>query len=352
MITDQAQIDYFKKIAKSQFATMILDDYDVEDELIFFTDSIANIYKYLNYNGFQLVCIYFALDKSCYLSTLAANPTVIHSFENLAPLSGEKIVLEIKQNGEINVAIEYEIDLAIVRENGLIYTYEKHSETENIYGKTDVKKLIPIPGADSHFAVQTFKELDKALDYYKSKIARHSDCEILKNVWFDENLLFFKRAPEHRLRDSLTQFLKISLRNIEARPEQVVDRSHPVDIKITWALINRLALIEIKWLGKSLHTREKQFTQIYTDARAVSGASQLANYLDENLKQAPTYVSKGYLVIFDARRAMCNTNTVDLNRDNAMKYENNDIQYNPEFHKTRTDFASPFRFFMEPRYLN
>ncbi|AOM76515.1 hypothetical protein [Pedobacter steynii] len=352
MITDQIQVDYFKKIAKNQFATMILDDYDSEDSLIFLTDSIANIYKYLNYNGFQSVTIYLALDKAYYLSALGANPTTIYALENLTPLNGEKIVLEIKENGNIDVALEYELNLDVVRENALIYTFEKHNETERIYGKTDSKKLIPIPGADSHFAIQTFKKLDEALDYYKSKIARHSDCEILKNVWFDENQLFFKRAPEHRLRDSLTQYLKISLRNTEARPEQVVDRSHPVDIKITWSLVNRLALIEIKWLGKSLHRREKQFTQIYTDARALSGASQLANYLDENLKQAPTYVSKGYLVIFDARRALCNTNTVQLNQNNAMKYVNSEIQYEPEFHRNRTDFASPFRFFMEPKYLN
>jgi predicted alpha/beta-fold hydrolase len=131
-----------------------------------------------------------------------------------------------------------------------------------------------------------------------------------------------------------------------------VDRSHPVDIKITWALVNRLALIEIKWLGKSLVDRRKQFTQNYTEARALSGANQLANYLDENLRQAPIYASKGYLVIFDARRAMCKTDTTILYKDDAMKYLNSDIQYNPEYHRTRTDFASPFRFFMEPKYLN
>lgn len=352
MITDLTQVDYFKKIAKMQFATMILDDYDSDDNLIFFTDSITNIYKYLNYSSFEAVTIYFALEQTYYLSSLGANPTTIYALENLTPLQGNKVVLEIKENGNVDVAIDYDLDISTVRSNGIIYTFEKHNETEKIFGKQDFKKLTPIPGADSYFAIQTFKGLEEALDYYKSKIARHSDCEILKNVWFDENRIFFKNGPEHQLRNSLTQYLKISLRNTEARPEQVVDRSHPVDIKVTWALVNRLALIEIKWLGKSLFARKKQFTKIYTETRALSGAGQLANYLDENLRQAPSYASKGYLVIFDARRWNCNTETTTINQVNAMKYLNTDIQYNPEFHRTRTDFASPFRFFMEPKYLN
>ncbi|KAA0126684.1 hypothetical protein FY557_16030 [Chryseobacterium sp. SN22] len=352
MITDQTQIDFFKKIAKSQFATMILDDYDSEDDLIFLTDSISNIYKYLNYNSFKNVTIYLSLDESNHLSNLSALSTTIYAIENLATLRGEKIILEVKGNGSIDFAIDFEIDINTVRQNGIIYTFENHNESEKIYGKNDFKKLIPVPGADSYFAIQTFKKLEEALDYYKSKIARYSDCEILKNVWFDENQIFFKKAPEHKLRDSLTQYLKISLRNTEARPEQVVDRSHPVDIKITWALVNRLALIEIKWLGKSLKTRKKQFTQIYTEARALSGASQLANYLDENIRQAPTYVSKGYLVIFDARRAKCNTNTIVLKNNDAMRYLNKEIVYNPQYHIVRSDFASPFRFFMEPKYIN
>lgn len=352
MLTDLAQIDWFKKIAKMQFATMILEDYDSDDNLIFFTDSITNIYKYLNYSSFESVAIYLALDQSAYLSSLGANPTTYYAFENLTPLAGGKIVLEIKENGNIDVAINYDLDINTVRANGIIYTFEKHNETEKIFGKQDYKKLTPIPGADSYFAIQTFKGLEEALDYYKSKIARHSECEILKNVWYDENRIFFKKGPEHQLRDSLTHYLKISLRNTEARPEQVMDRSHPVDIKITWALVNRLAIIEIKWLGKSLATRMKQFTKIYTETRALSGAGQLSNYLDENLRQSPTYATKGYLVIFDGRRWNCNTATTIIEQENAMKYVNSDIKYNPEFHRTRTDFASPFRFFMEPKYSN
>lgn len=350
IMTDLAQIDFFKKVAKMQFATMILEDYDSEDSLIFFTDSITNIYKYLNYSSFESVSIYLALDKSAYLSSMGTNPTTVHSFENLTPLTGEKIVLEIKENGNIDVAIDYNLDINFVRSKGIIYTFERHNETEKIFGKEEYKKLLPIPGNDSYFSIQTFKGLEEALDYYKSKIARHSECETLKSVWYDENRIFFKKRPEHYLRDSLTHYLKISLRNTEARPEQVMDRSHPVDIKITWALVNRLAIIEIKWLGKSLATRKKQFTNIYTETRARSGAEQLSNYLDENLRQSPTYATKGYLVIFDGRRMNCNTTTTLIGKESAMKYVNSDIKYDPEFHRTRTDFASPVRFFMEPKY--
>lgn len=350
MITDQSQIDYFKKIAKMQFSSMLLEDYNSDDYLIFFTDAISNIYKYLHYSTFDTITIYLPLNEDFSLAKTGGNPATCYALENLTPLRGKEIVLELKLNGNIDYSLEYSIDIEKIRSESLTYTFKKQIAEECFYGKKDKVKLLPIPGADSYFAVQTFKELDVALDYYKSKVAKYSDCEILKNVWFDENRIFLKNSPEHKLRDSLTQYLKISLRNTEARPEQVVDRSHPVDIKVTWALANKLALIEIKWLGKSLVSRKKQFTKQYFENRAVEGASQLANYLDENVKQAPTYSTQGYLVIFDARRWGCNLDTIQINGPNALKYENKEIEYNPEYHNLRKDFSKPFRFFMTSKY--
>ncbi|GAA4437331.1 hypothetical protein GCM10023091_16390 [Ravibacter arvi] len=349
MITDQSQINFFKKIAQIQFSTILLSDYS-DDYLVFFTDSITNIYKYLDYVSFNKVTIYLPLTKNLSLSNLGANPLTIYSLENLTPLNGEEITLELILTGEINAAIGYSPDVESIRVNSLVYTFEKHLAEECIYGKNDKSKLIPIPGADSYFAVQTFRELNSALDYYKSKVARHSDCEILRRVWFDEKRIFLKASPEHRLRDSLTQYLKISLRNTEVRPEQVVDRSHPVDIKVTWALANRLALIEIKWLGKSLASRKKQFTKQFFESRALDGASQLASYLDGNIQQAPTYTTQGYLVIFDARRKGCTTATESINKSQVLDYDRQEIQYNPQYENIRRDFAKPLRFFMEPLY--
>lgn len=355
MITDQSHIDYFKKIAKLQFVVGLLNDYgnDKTDSLILLADSITNIYRYLNHTSFNSVTIYLALEESSFLSILHSDSYItLQSYENITPREGDEILIEIKENGEIHFVLNSPPDLATLRQNSFIYRYERINEIEKFIGKTTETKLIPIPGASSYFAIQTFKELEHALENYAVKVALHSECPDLQNSWYDANRIFFKKAPEHLLRDSLTRFLKYFLRNTEARPEQIMDKSHPVDIKVTWTLANRIALIEIKWLGKSLLHRKKQFNQQYFEGRGLEGASQLAFYLDENLKQAPTHFSKGYLVIYDARRFNTNTNTTTTSMHNGLFYSTKDIHFNPEFHNLRKDFHRPYRFFLRPSNMN
>src|SRR5207248_846259 len=117
-------------------------------------------------------------------------------------------------------------------------------------------------------------ELGDALEHYRTKMVRESSCKILSKAWADEQRIFVKNAQEWVMRDSLTQFLKCHLRgNFEVRPEQVVDESHPVDIKVTWWGTNSLAIIEIKWLGTPKYDDGRLGTQ-YSDARAREGAKQ------------------------------------------------------------------------------
>lgn len=352
MIIDQRQIDFYKKIANSLFLPMILNDYGQNSQtiLLHMTDSISKIYKNLDYNSFENVVIFESLNHSCYLSTITGlQPNIIRSYENLTQSIGKKIIIEVKPNGELHYLIDYSFNINSIRNSAIIYQFDKLSQTETIYGKIDEKVLPSIPDTDSYFAIQTYKELEIAMEDYNTKVARFSECEHLKYVWADKNRLFFKPKPEHILRDSLTYFLKIRLRNSEVRPEQIVDKSHPVDIKITWTLTNHLALIEIKWLGKALQTKgKKRIKKIYTRKRALDGAKQLADYLDANILQAPNKIAKGYLVIFDARRWHCNKDTKKVNKSNGMKYLNEIINFVPDYSITRTDFAKPIKLFMQP----
>ena len=156
----------------------------------------------------------------------------------------------------------------------------------------------------------------------------------------------FKPGPEETMRNSLTNYLKNVLPNAEVRPEQVVDDSHPVDIKVTWMLTSKLALIEIKWLGKSLNDGGNFVT--YTDARAREGAQQLNHYLDGNQQQAPAHTTMGYLVVIDGRRYGLNAASTSVNAANGGRYRNQEIAFDPEFHTIRPDFARPIRMFAEP----
>lgn len=148
------------------------------------------------------------------------------------------------------------------------------------------------------------------------------------------------------MRNSLSYYLKARLRGVEVRPEQIVDSSHPVDIKVSWFLSNRLALIEIKWLGKA-RTKTKISSE-FSAARALEGASQLADYLDKNKVQAPTHKTRGYLVIIDGRRAKTKKQTKQINLADGNKYANMEIIYKPKYHDDRTDFEVPIRMFAEP----
>jgi hypothetical protein len=352
MIVDQRHIDSYKRIIDALYLPMVLDDYgsDKQDLLIHLTDTISKIYKHLKYNSFNSVVIYISMDASTTLTAIAgANPTTIISYDNLSPLTGNEIVIEVKPNGDLHYSIDFTFDVTLNRQEAIIYKFLKVTETEIIFGKASDKKLPSIPDSDSYFAIQTYKDLDLALEDYTTKVARHSECGYLKDIWADANKLFFKPKPEHILRDSLTYFLKIRLRNTEVRPEQIVDKSHPVDIKVTWSLASHLALIEIKWLGKSLQTTgTRRFKKIYSRKRALEGAKQLADYLDANLIQSPVKTTRGYLAIFDARRWGCSKATTTISRADGLKYLNEIIIYTPDYHSTRTDFAKPFRFFMEP----
>lgn len=349
MIVDQKQVDFFKQIANELYIPMILADYgqDKLGILITLTEKISEIYKHLNYTSLQLITIFIDVNGQSKLSNMAGIQTrTITTYESLSQVSAKRLVIEIKRNGDLECLVDSDFDVNQVRGSSITYQYEGSGHKETFFGKTSEKTLLAIPDGDSWFAVQTFKDLESALEEYGTKVARHSQCTYLSGAWNESNKIFFRPRPEHSLRDSLTTYLKIRLRNTEGRPEQVVDKSHPVDIKVTWSLANHLALIEIKWMGKSLSG--KRITSSPNNQDAIDGAQQLADYLDSNKKQAPIKTTKGYLVVYDGRRAKTKVGTKTLTRADGFKYENSEVAYKPEFHKTRTDFAKPTRFFLEP----
>lgn len=147
----------------------------------------------------------------------------------------------------------------------------------------------------SIFAQPTYKELDEAMDYYNTRYVRDSSCAVLSQIWTDEAKREFVQKPEHFMRDSLWQCLQNILRNHTVKREQIVDATHPVDIKVTWPAINNVALIEVKWLGDSGQTQ-------YRDARANEGAKQLIDYLASSVQEEPDKHFVGYLTVFDGRR--------------------------------------------------
>jgi hypothetical protein len=206
-------------------------------------------------------------------------------------------------------------------------------------------------GLPSAFGLPTFLELEDALMFYGIRLARQSSCYVLQGCWHDGRRTFLKNKPEATMRKSLAQYLRGSLRAhelVEVREEQNVDESHPVDVKVTWSLTNRLALIEIKWLGDSVNVEGTAPSTSYRDARACEGAKQLVDYLDENKVRAPQHITRGYLVVFDARRRGANAIDVVLSAEDARYFVNQEIAFEPVWEETRPDFHKPLRFYLEP----
>jgi hypothetical protein len=270
----------------------------------------------------------------------------ILSVRHLPSLSPQPLTVQVFSTGRLLLSQTIAPTPQALAQDGIVYTFEAGVEMFHAKDESAVV-LNPFEGYSSVFAIPTFDELYKALLEYKLKQARQCSCKILAGAWDTDKRIHFREAPESTMRDSLTQFLKNCLRgDVEVRPEQVVSDSHPVDIKVTWYMSNRLALIEIKWLGASKGASGKLTS--YTEVRARKGAKQLKNYLDQNLVHAPTHQTRGYLVVFDGRRASISATTLSLSSADGMKYANEEIKYSPEYHKLRQDFEIPLRMFVEP----
>jgi hypothetical protein len=208
--------------------------------------------------------------------------------------------------------------------------------------------------ARSQFSVPTFSNLREALQRYARENVRESTCYVFRKIWKDENRLFLITLPESLMRDSLMQFLNNRMGgDHDVWPEQKVNERHPVDIRVQPRFqTNRLMLIEIKWMGDCANS-EGRVTWQPRDARAQEGATQLAEYLDEQRRTAPSHVIQGYYVIIDARRRNLPENAVNpgtITQADGLYYEGRDVAFDPAPHLTRNpaDFDPPYRMFARP----
>jgi hypothetical protein len=207
-------------------------------------------------------------------------------------------------------------------------------------------KIRKLPNMPSVFAVPYFRDLRHALMHYRATCARKSDCEFLTSSWRDGTRLIFAPGPEYLMRRSLRRFLRHTLRNHSSvMAEQIVDETHPVDLKVTWTSSNRVVLIEIKWLGKSAEVGSDHFTADYGEARARAGARQLCDYLETYGVESPSEEATGVLAVFDGRRANVRPATIELSDEDGSAFALSEIDF--EGTDSRPDFEH-VRLFLEP----
>lgn len=345
-------IDKMKAIATDSYTVAVTKKFGVNggQALRFLIEAITSIYQTIDISDRILPLVIFI--KPIQLNTLQQSVVVtspkykVSNFSHISHELNDACFVEVSMGGGANVFDYTALKINQLSSDSIIYILDNRSE-KFIIGSDVFNIINPSPAHISIFARPTFSSLSDALNDYHTRTVRSSSCFILEEIWSDNKRIFLKDKPESTMRRSLHQYLRTVFTNAEVRPEQVVDESHPVDIKITWFGTNHRALIEIKWLGQSRDATGK-FTTPYTAARAKSGAKQLADYLDANQTAGPGLNSKGYLVVFDARRKGLNQNTVSVTAVNGLHYRDAEIIYNPEYHHLRDDFAPPIRMFAEP----
>jgi hypothetical protein len=276
--------------------------------------------------------------------------------EKLSEASGKRFVVEIVVDGTYRTTFdENDVDLKALAKSALIYRLDESAE-RILAG--DFEDFIPLisPVLRSNFSSPTLSSLEESLERYR-RFARESKCRILKNIWegtVDGPRLVLVNKPESLMRDSLAQALELMLQDATVKPEQNTDETKPVDIRVNWFASGAIALIEVKWLGKSTTAKSESgggaptYTT-YTASRAQDGADQLADYLDREVRHSDATAPRGYLVVFDARRKGTKGAADLLSEADATAYEHADIQYDPDHSKLRVDFAPPVRFFLNPR---
>lgn len=257
----------------------------------------------------------------------------------------------------IALATDASLEFDELKATCVIYRYESRKERLLASDFDDVIRRLS-PALASNFAEPTFSRLEDALKQYDN-VAADTGCKVLQDIWegtVSGPRLVLANKPESIMRNSLVQFLQTLLGlKANVRPEQNVDETKPVDIRIDWFGSDASALIEIKWLGRSKAAPRSEAGAKYTDygpSRAQKGAGQLCDYLDRDRHHTRAIRPVGYLVVYDARRAKVKGPSDLLDRKDAFWFERKDIQYNPKYEDIREDFAEPVRFFLRPRESN
>jgi len=269
-------------------------------------------------------------------------------FASLANLAISDLTCEIAADGQVYLRQLNEKTLEELAKCAVVYYYRATHE-EFLAGSERKTVLRLDASARSQFSVPTFSNLREALQHYARENVRESTCYVFVEVWSDNNRLFLRAKPEEKMRDSLVQFLRNRLgADHDVWPEQVVDESHPVDIRVKPRFTNnRLMLIEIKWLGYSV-AKDGHITARHQNPRAQEGADQLAQYLEDQRRLAPSSVIQGYYVIIDGRRKDLREGANTISRADGMFFEDKELTFNPAHHDERPDFDPPYRMFARP----
>lgn len=266
------------------------------------------------------------------------------------------LIIQIFENGKL-ILWENE-DIKVLSNRKDVLTYHFHGNKEEFFAYDKVIDVTSFPFG-SMYAPQ-FHDLVKALNTYSINKVYHSSCPHFSKSWADGNRLFFQgggsgsNEPEKFMQLSLHEFLSTYfLRGItiDAIREYNVgsEKPKPVDVKIHWKEANRVALIEIKFLG--ILKRAAGGITKHDSPRANSGISQLKGYHDSAAADMPTSIIKSLLVVIDGRRNNLKEDMTTIPCSDGLHFKNIEITIDDDkkFHESVKGFETPIRMFASPK---
>jgi len=268
----------------------------------------------------------------------------LSSLRRLVPIESD-LLIEVTLAGQIRVsyeAVSHQPEATRIK-------YVLGPDGEKIVTPATTYATDPPSGSRSQFGVSSFVAMNEALSYYALHVAKFVDCAFLKDAWFDTGRILHTNKPEAAMRDSLLHFLKVRLRDsrhVVVMPEQNVNATNPVDIRVTWMSSNHMALIEVKWLGDSINAvGTGPSSTKFRDSRAIEGYVQLLEYLKAQDQTTPHQVARGYLAVFDGRRGGIGFTNGAPTASRPHEYRSADIDYSAQ--ETHPRMAPPTRMYVE-----
>ena len=338
--------DTIIRLLQSQFVIKIDDAYHGESvkDFTLCIRQLRELYKNIDISRYATISAFVGRHGAY------EGKGVTMQMQNIHSLDRDNLVVNFVNEETTQVLTSDCFDVDTLSNDTFVYCWKRDEDRAD---KFMIKgELVPFSTEDtpvegSFFAVKTYNDLDEALTNYRDNVAPMCKGKALEDS-MTPTRLFFYAAPENLLQQALFEYLDSRLRQCDVKREHNVDESKPVDIMVRWRGTSHMALIEIKWLGKSLKADRSDVGVDYADARANAGASQLVDYIDKNADSFPRDVTTGYLVVYDLRRHR-NTNptSTTISRVNANYYKDKEIDFDPQYELTRKDFKRSYRFFVK-----
>lgn len=241
-------------------------------------------------------------------------------------------------------------------------TYHFYNNREYFFAN-EQKIDLTIKNFGSRYATQFSDLLDALNNYSQIKILK-SSCRHFSDSWADSKRLFFKgggrgsNIPEKFMQLSLHEYLSsypFDSRGISMESSReyntIGDMTHPkpVDVKLIWREANRVAIIEIKFMG-TVKPDSGGNPYTHQDPRANVGIMDIKEYHDAASTDSPTTLLKSYLLVIDGRRNNLQAAQTTINTTDGMHYKDVEIVIDSDkkFHETIQGFEKPIRMFAEP----